>query len=484
MNGKRRFLEQFPKAIADDSAALFIGAGVSMGAGYPSWKKLLKDIGTDLGVSSDDVGDLSALAQWGISKARSRNRVLQIIRDEVGVELPIPETVRVLARLPIRNIWTTNYDTLIERAFSEIGRPLDTISNADDLTIKRRAGATRLLKMHGSVLDLSNVVIATSDYELYKKKRGVFINILNSHLTTYSLLFVGLSFTDPNIKHVLSQIVENFDGSPPEHFAIVKPPTRAEFRTDEEFASKKAQHDLWADDLLRYGLVVIEIDDYDEVFDLLSEVEKRVKSNKVWVSGSWPLVGAADDQGRLVYSVADKLGVALAANSGSLVTGAGTTVGSGVLAGFLRGLGAGAWEIDRRIVALPFPQAPAGKEPDRTQWAKLRDQMAALAGSVIFVGGLKIIDGQPTAADGVFAEFDAAIKAGLYTIPIGSTGGAAASIAERLVGSKYASSGRDSLRPRDEDLIYLMENTEPDLVVEKVLSLLLRRFDFPTQSLR
>lgn len=476
MTGKRRFLDRFPKAIADDSAALFVGAGMSMDAGYPSWKKLLKDIGTDLGVSSDDVGDLSALAQWGISKARSRTRVLQVIRDEVGGELPIPDTLRVLSRLPIRNIWTTNYDTLIERAFSELGRPLDTISNADDLTIKRRAGATRLLKMHGSVSDLSNVVIATSDYELYKKKRGAFINILNSHLTTYSLLFLGLSFTDPNIKHVLSQIVESFDGSPPEHFAIVKPPTRDEYRTDEEFSSKKAQHDLWAEDLLRYGLVVVEIDDYDEIFELLSEVERRVKANKVWVSGSWPLVGASDDQGRLVYEVADRLGVGLATASGSLVTGAGTTVGSGVLAGFLRGLGTGAWEIDRRIVALPFPQPNPGAEPDRAQWAKLREQMAALSGSVVFVGGLKLVDGKPAPADGVFAEFDAAVSAGLYVIPIGSTGGAAAQIASRLIGSEHPSSGPNALRPTDRDLAYLSETTDVGSLVERVISLLTARF--------
>jgi len=381
-----------------------------------------------------------------------------------------------LSRLPIRNVWTTNYDTLIERAFSELGRPLDTISNALDLTVRRRAGATRLLKMHGSVTDLNNIVIATSDYELYKKNRGAFVNILQSQLTTYSILFVGLSFTDPNIRHVLSQIVESFDGSPPEHFAIVRPPTRDDYRTDEEFSAKKAQHDLWAEDLLRYGLVVIEIDSYDDVPELLSEVERRVKANRVWVSGSWPLVGAADGLGSLVYQLADQLGLGLAKANGSLVTGAGTTIGSGVLAGFLRGLGHDAWNLDRRVTALPFPQPLAGGQPDRAQWSKLREQMASLSGAVVFVGGTKIVDGQAVLADGVFAEFDAAVAAKLFMLPIGATGGASAEIAARLLGSDYPSRGPGALRPSDDDIRYLIETEAPEALAKKALEILARRF--------
>ena len=59
---RTRFLKEFPKAISDENAAVFIGAGVSVGAGYPSWKELLREIGDELGVKSDDVYDLAALA--------------------------------------------------------------------------------------------------------------------------------------------------------------------------------------------------------------------------------------------------------------------------------------------------------------------------------------------------------------------------------------------------------------------------------------
>jgi hypothetical protein len=101
------------------------------------------------------------------------------------------------------------------------------------------------------------------------------------------MLFLGLSFTDPNLRHVLSLIRESFTDAPPAHFAIVRPPQKGDFRSAEEFEARLAQHNLWAKDLQRYGLFAIEIEDYDEVPGLLAEVERRVARNRVWISGSW-----------------------------------------------------------------------------------------------------------------------------------------------------------------------------------------------------
>src|ERR1700690_3107320 len=221
MTARSRFLAEFPKAITDDAAAIFVGAGVSASAGYPSWRALLREIGEELGVDSGDVHDLAALAQWSVRKTAGRTRVNNVIRAAIAPEKPIPPTLKPIARLPIRNIWTTNYDRLIERAFAEIDRPIDPISAASDLALRPRPGAARLFKMHGSIDRLDDIVIATDDYELYRLNRGAFLPLLQAHMTSFSMLFMGLSFTDPNVRHVLSLIRESFTASPPEHFAIV-----------------------------------------------------------------------------------------------------------------------------------------------------------------------------------------------------------------------------------------------------------------------
>ena len=165
-----------------------------MAAGYPSWKGLLQEIAGDLGLEIEDVDDLTAVAQWAIGADHSnRTTVLNAIREQIEPDHAIPSALLSLARLPIREVWTTNYDRLIERAFGELGRPVDVRANQEQLALrKRRAGAVRIYKMHGTIDAVDDLVISTEDYELYRQRRGAFLGLLHAHLTGMTFLFVGM----------------------------------------------------------------------------------------------------------------------------------------------------------------------------------------------------------------------------------------------------------------------------------------------------
>lgn len=465
----KRFLKDYPEALIGGGGAVFVGAGVSMGAGYPSWASLLTEVGEELGVKSGELHDLAALAQWSIQENGSATRVRNVIKEQIGAEHSVPLTLEIIARLPIKFIWTTNYDRLVERAFGSINRPIDTVSGAADLALRATPGATRLFKMHGSVERLDDVVISTDDYELYRSKRGAFLPLLQAHLSSMSMLFLGISFTDPNIRHVLSLIRESFTSAPPEHFAIVRPPQREDYTTDTEFEARSTQHKLWSRDLKRYGLIVVEIDDYSEVPDLLRQVEQRVAARRVWISGSWP--PEAGDEIARVYSVSQALGELVGDRGRDLVSGAGLVVGSASIAGFLDALRSnGGWDLERRLIARPFPQPILGAAPDQAQWASLRAELARIAGVVIFVGGMKIdpASGAQVVAGGVFEEFEAAKAADCFVLPIGSTGGAAAEIAEKLIGSEIDASEHGAMRPTDDEL---KELARADITVAEIVKL-------------
>jgi Sir2- and TIR-associating SLOG family/SIR2-like domain len=473
MAARERFLKEFPKAVADDAAAIFVGAGVSIGAGYPSWKELLQDIGEELGVRSSDVLDLAALAQWSISRSAGKTRILTVIRNEVGADKPVPVPLEVIARLPIRNIWTTNYDRLIERAFGAIGRPIDTISASSDLAIRTRPGAARLYKMHGSVDRLDDIVISTDDYELYRNKRGAFLPLLQAHMTSFSILFVGLSFTDPNIRHVLSLIRETFHTAPPEHFAIVRPPHRAEYLSDDEFNARLTQHNLWAADLLRYGLQVVEIDRYDEVPELLQDIERRVATNRVWVSGSWPM---EDNRSSYAAEIAMRVGHELGSAGFDLVSGSGVTISAAAVSGFLDALQrAGSWDLERRLLVRPFPQPVTGARPNQKQWEALRAEMARVSGAIVFIGGAKLQNGELVESEGVLDERAAADRVGAFLLPVGASGGAAKAIAEDLIGSSLPFEGIEARRPSDAELRPLLREKDPGKISNLVIKIL-RRF--------
>lgn len=473
--GRTRFLKEFPTALHEGVGSVFVGAGVSMAAGYPSWADLLEEIGEELGVKSRDTYDLAALAQWHIGETGNATRVRNVIKQEIGKDRPIPESLEILARLPVKHIWTTNYDRLVERAFSVISRPLDAVSGAKNLSLKPTPGAARLYKMHGSVDRPDEIVISTDDYELYRSKHGAFLPLLQAHLASMSMLFVGLSLTDPNIRHVLAMIRESFTDQPPEHFAIVRPPKSTDFKTAAEFEARAAQHRHWAKDLSRYGLIAVEIDDYDEVPDLLRQIERKVANLRVWISGSWPL-DAMDARGAEIYQLAEEIGAMVGRFGLDLVSGSGLLVGPAAIAGFIDALrDGGGWDIDRRLIVRAFPQPLGGSAPDKAQWAQLRTELARQSGIVIFLGGAKSERGKIIAADGMLEEFALARDAGAFLLPIEASGGAAAKIADDLRGSSLATSGPLAQRPTDDELNELANKKASAAQLRSVVAKILKR---------
>ena len=221
--------------------------------------------------------------------------------------------------------------------------------------------------------------------------------------------------------------------------------------------------------------MAVEIDDYAEVPELLREVERRVAKNRVWVSGSWPTEPIDSGTAR-IYSIAEGAGRAIGKLGRSLVSGAGLVVGSATISGFLDTLRAGGgWDLERRLIARPFPQPLAGQPANRAQWTALREELARLSGAVIFVGGAKTVDGTIVIADGVLEEARLAEAAGAFLLPIGATGGAARQLTEQLIGSRLACDGFGAQRPTDDELRALSdESTSTGDLVDLVGTILKR----------
>lgn len=456
MNARARFFRDFPKAVLDDSAAVFVGAGTSMAAGYPSWKDLLEDIAKELGLEITDLDDLTAVAQWAVqAHGAKRTRVLEAIREQIDPDYKVPRALEALVRLPIRHVWTTNYDRLIKRAFQSVNRPVDVRFKQEHLSIRgSKPGAVKIYQMHGSIEDVADIVISTDDYELYSTSRGGFLNLLQAHITSFTFLFMGLSLTDPNVRHILSVIREHFPDVPPTSYVIAKVPQRAEFDHDDAFDARLLRHQFWAKDLQRYGLQVIEVDSYEEIDEFLEEIERRVARARVWVSGSWPTTSPdGGPEVAFVYETAYRVGRSLARTGLALVSGSGLLVGSGSVSGFLSGLQeSGSWDLERRLIARPFPQPLEGVEPNRDQWLLLRRELARVSGTTVFIGGMKASGEDYVVADGVLQERELTDASGGFLLPIGATGGAAALIAETLIGSKLATDGTNARRPTDDEL--------------------------------
>jgi hypothetical protein len=383
-----KFIERWTKSLELGSAGAFIGAGLSRRAGYPDWRSLLADIATELGLDIDAEHDLAAVAQYALNKATGkRNALTKLIVDHFPPKPEAPEPFRVLARLPIRHVWTTNYDTLAEVAWAQERKLLDVKSRNADLGVDKPWAHTILYKMHGSVDHAAEVVIAKDDYELYRRERPGFLQVLTGQLVTKQILFLGFSFTDPNIGHLFASIREAFRNDGPEHYAIVRRPKREPGAGGKKrLETDNIRHSLWVQDLQRYGIQCVEVDEYEDSDEILHAVELRLAGRSIFVSGSLP-PDAPEDQRHHIENISREIGRVVAEHEKRLVSGFGFTVGSAAVSGALGViLKEPTPNLEKSLLLRPFPQeAPPGTDAAgfRTRY---RDGMIQQA---VFVCGLK-----------------------------------------------------------------------------------------------
>ena len=279
----QRAAKRYAQALLDDNAALFAGAGLSIKAGFVSWASLLRDIAEELGVDINSFSDLPSLAQFHLNQTGNRGGINQALVEEFVRIAEETESHRLIAGLPLRSIWTTNYDSLIEQAFQNAGKIVEVKRRPEDLTTTVRSRSAVVYKMHGDVTDLHRSVLTRDDYEQYDRERGVFRSALEGDLIQKTFLFAGFSFDDPNINFVLSKTRAALRQSQREHYYLLRCVKRKDFEDiknpndavrDQRFGYAKALQDLRIADLSRYGIRSVLLDHYDQVLDFLRLVER------------------------------------------------------------------------------------------------------------------------------------------------------------------------------------------------------------------
>lgn len=299
--------------------------------------------------------------------------------------------------------------------------------------------------MHGSVDSPADVVISTDDYELYRRTRAGFLQILNAHLIGMHLLFVGISFTDPNLGHLLGMIREAMDENVTSHYAIVRRPKKGKGSgAAQRLAYEKSRHAHWVDDLQRYGISCIEVDEYEDIDAILLEVEAAISRRSVFVSGSFP-EGIKGAQRDLLEDIATSAGRMIGDKKLRLVSGFGLVVGSAAVTGVLERLyGDAVPALDRSLFLRPFPKQPPTGWTKAEFQSRYREDLIKQAGICVFIGGFKRSSSASDTllpADGVLEEFDIARSSNKIIIAVAASGGAAAEIWNRLEkegGSKAA----------------------------------------------
>lgn len=211
-------LDDLARSVGARQAMLFVGAGVSMVVGLPSWQSLIDHMVGELGLGESDKGQPLGhpiLAEY----YRIRHGSIGPLRSWMDREWKVSEErVRdsrihqLIVELDFPLIYTTNYDRNLEAAFEAQGRSYAKIANERDLILAGAQG-TQIVKFHGDFDDDASLVLTESDYFARLSFDSPLDVKFRADAMSRPVLFVGTSMQDLNIRLLLHRIWESWSRS-------------------------------------------------------------------------------------------------------------------------------------------------------------------------------------------------------------------------------------------------------------------------------
>ena len=118
-----------------------------------------------------------------------------------------------LLKLPWRDIYTTNWDTLLERAQSQVSEQhYNAVTSVEEIPM---AGRPRIVKLHGSLPAQFPLIVTEEDYRTYPTKFAPFVNTVQQSMMETVFLLIGFSGDDPNFLNWSGWVRDNLGTAAP-----------------------------------------------------------------------------------------------------------------------------------------------------------------------------------------------------------------------------------------------------------------------------
>lgn len=214
-------------------ASVMIGAGFSRNAEKtrpeapdpPTWREVAEEICHKLYPDNDDKhrhsaieatsetsGFLRLAQEYEADCGRSdlHGLIQQIVRDD---DFKPGNMHSRLLRLHWRDVFTTNWDTLLERTRPTVIEPAySVVRNMQKIPLSARP---RIVKLHGSLPDQFPLIFTEEDYRTYPVKFAPFVNTVQQSMMETVFCLIGFSGDDPNFLHWSGWVRDNLGDSAP-----------------------------------------------------------------------------------------------------------------------------------------------------------------------------------------------------------------------------------------------------------------------------
>lgn len=205
----------------------FLGAGASLGyegaVGLPTGGQLAAALADDVDYPGTDKQDFLRVAQYYEMVRNSPLLLRRFISKRILVPDAVPGKVHVaIAALPFHTVLTTNFDNLMEQAFSDYRGPNGEQKAPQKAFYKLRGNEEKLAeptpeaplvyKLHGTVEQSTTMVVTEDDVVDFLTcvmlKSPPLPEPVRAVFTNYSILFIGYGLKDWNVRVLMRAMRE------------------------------------------------------------------------------------------------------------------------------------------------------------------------------------------------------------------------------------------------------------------------------------
>ncbi len=197
------------REITPQRTAILFGAGSSVPSGGIVGSALAKQICEKFGLEYDSSLSLAEIGTLAELKVGRRDLISLVQKMYDGLR-----PTRGLLNLPLydwKDIFTTNYDDLIEQVYAITRKDLPVYSSNFDFNDDASSSLTSLFKLHGTLQNdrafghRSSMVLTTDDYELASEYRELIFDRLLHETSRHNVLVIGHSLADPDLNAILAE---------------------------------------------------------------------------------------------------------------------------------------------------------------------------------------------------------------------------------------------------------------------------------------
>ncbi len=230
-------------AIRAGRCVAFVGSGFSGAAGFPTWESLLRDLAARSEVEKirpqieerlkDKTGHAFDEVAQALEDVLGRNIMVEHLRAKCSYAVldPVMERRRqLLKEIPFRAVLTTNYDRMLKGEIPESSMYRQLLRSVhtpwiDTLYVTAKDRKQRpLLKLHGDLDSPQTIVLTRRDYRRLLYENPNYLSFLRAYLVSYTVLYLGFSFTDAYLNELRSELLTRLDqreGSEPVAYAVI-----------------------------------------------------------------------------------------------------------------------------------------------------------------------------------------------------------------------------------------------------------------------